>query len=151
MYTHTCVYAHISAWVCTHVHVIAHACRWTRHSPDPIKMWIDSLLLPVFIHILFIIYSLNIYFIYILNQLRWITVKMADKIVAMTIKILSLNKNSMKNILLIMSPRGERTRGWLCWDTTCMCQNIHTHTPKHRPKCTYMEIPVYIFFRHPTV
>lgn len=27
----------------------------------------------------------------------------------------------------------------------------HTHTPEHRPKCTYMEIPVYIFFTHPTV
>lgn len=42
---------------------------------------------------LYITYSLNIYFIYILNQLGLITVKMADKIVAMTIKILSLNKN----------------------------------------------------------
>lgn len=43
VYTHTCVYAHISVWVCTRVHVIAHACRWTLHSPDPKEMWIDSL------------------------------------------------------------------------------------------------------------
>lgn len=86
-----CVYAHISAWVCTHVHVIAHACRWTLHSPDPIEMWIDSLVITCLF--IYYIYSLNIYFIYILNQLGSITVKMADKIVVMTIKILSLNKN----------------------------------------------------------
>lgn len=45
----------------------------------------------VFIYIyLYILYILNIYFIYILNQLGLITVKMADKIVMVTIKILSL-------------------------------------------------------------
>lgn len=32
------------------------------------------------------------------------------------------------------------------YTTTWMCQNIHT--PKCRPKCTNMEIPVYIFLSH---
>lgn len=55
-------------------------------------MWIDSLVIITCVY-LYTIYSLNIYFIHILNQLVSITVKMADKIVVMTIKILSLNKN----------------------------------------------------------
>lgn len=45
----------------------------------------------VFVYLcLYRAYILNIYFIYILNQLGLITVKMADKIVMVTIKILFL-------------------------------------------------------------
>lgn len=33
-----------------------------------------------------------------------------------------------------------------CVKTLPACAKTFTHTPKHRPKCTYMEIPVYIFF-----
>lgn len=84
-----CVYAHMSVWVCERVHVIAHACRQTHYSPNPKEMRIDSLPLPVCIYI-YILYILNIYLIYILNQLGSITVKMTDKIVMVTIKILSL-------------------------------------------------------------
>lgn len=33
-----------------------------------------------------------------------------------------------------------------CVETLPACAKTYTHTPKHRPKCTYMEIPVYIYF-----
>lgn len=48
-----------------------------------------------------------------------------------------------ENTLLTLLMREEKTEAGCVRDTTCMCQNIHT--PKHRFKCTYMEIPVYIF------
>lgn len=111
-------------------------------------MWIDSLLLPVCISIyISILYILNIYFIYILNQLGFITVKMADKIVMVTIKILSLEKNIEYNEKYTI----DNVAAWwknkrLVVLTRYLHVPKHTHTPKHRPKCTYMEIPVYIFF-----
>lgn len=33
-----------------------------------------------------------------------------------------------------------------CVETLPACAKTYTHTPKHRPKCTYMEIRVYIYF-----
>lgn len=41
-----------------------------------------------------------------------------------------------------------------CVNTLSACAKTYTHTPKHRPKCTNMEILVYIFVyisTHPTV
>lgn len=39
----------------------------------------------------------------------------------------------------------EKEREAGCVETLPACAKTYTHTPKHRPKCTYMEIPVYIY------
>lgn len=75
---------------------------------------------------------------------------MADKIVVMTIKILSLNKNvefHEKYTIDNVTAWRKNRRLVVLRHYLHVPKHTHTHThPKHRPKCAYMEIPVYIFF-----
>lgn len=124
-------------YLCGCVHEIAQACRCTLYSLNSKELW-----LTVFDYLC--IYPEYIFpVLYILNSLV-LTVKMANNSHGDYKNTASRVECKLhENTLLIMLMWEEKNRGWLCWDTTRMCQNIHT--PKHRFKCTYMEIPVYIF------